>query len=70
MDTILVAFVTAVSSIICQLMIWQRSNSLLKYRIEQLEEIIKGRDDYAERLVRIESRLDEMENLLKPPCKD
>lgn len=67
-EAIIVAFIGAVSSIICQIIISNKSKNLTMYRIDQLEEKVRKHNNFIERLTIVEQRcksnqhrLDEME---------
>ena len=55
-EAILVAIITAAATIICQIIISRRSNSLIAYRVDQLEVKVTKHNNFIERLTRVEDR--------------
>lgn len=67
-EAIVVAVIGAIASIICQIIISNKSKNLTMYRLDQLEEKVHKHNNFIERLYVVESRsksnqhrLDEME---------
>ena len=68
-EAIMVAGITALATIICQVLISCRTTSLMSYRIDQLEERVNKHNNFIERLYKVEDRaksnshrIDDLEN--------
>ena len=55
-EAIIVAAITAAATILCQIIISNRSNGLIAYRVDQLEEKVTKHNNFIERLTRVEDR--------------
>ena len=64
-ESIIVAAITAMATVVCQVIISHRTSSLTVYRIDQLEEKVNKHNNLIERTYKIERRLDVDEEKLK-----
>ena len=67
-ESIVVAAITAIATVVCQVIISHRANSLTVYRIDRLEEKVNKHNELIERMYVVEERsksnqhrLDELE---------
>ncbi len=52
----LTAAITAVASIICQIIISNKNSNVVVYRVDQLEKKVEKHNNFIERLTRVEDR--------------
>jgi hypothetical protein len=55
-EAIVVAAITAASTILGQIIISRRTNNLMAYRVDRLEEKVTKHNNFIERLCRVEDR--------------